>query len=137
MLVSIRGEAIRLNQRLTDYVHRGLMFSLGRFFGRIRRVKVTISDVNGLRGGDDKRCRICVDMGVLGIVVVEDTDAAVSAAIDNAAERASRVVKRKIECANERRKRAFVPGTRAARNGVGMTRRVRSLGIPADPGRQR
>jgi len=106
MLVSIRGEALRLNRDLMEYVHRGLMFSLGRFSERIRRVNVTIANVKDPRGGDDKRCRICVDIGVLGRVVVEDTDARAPAAVDNAAERAARAVKRKIDHAMDRKKRA-------------------------------
>jgi len=45
-------DAVRL------YVDRALHAGLQRFAGRVRNVRVTLQDVNGPRGGADKRCRV-------------------------------------------------------------------------------
>ena len=103
MLVSIREEAIRLNQHLTDHVHRGLMFSLGRFSGRIRRVKVTIADVNGPRGGDDKRCQLTVSGPRLNTVNLTETHANIFAGVDLALDRLAHVIGRSLERARDPR----------------------------------
>ena len=56
-----------------------------------------LSDINGPRGGRDKRCRIQVPFPGTRNVVIEDTEADLYVAIDRAAERAERAVVRRLE----------------------------------------
>lgn len=88
---------VELTAALRTYVERRLRFALGRFGGRIARVTVRFWDVNGHRGGVDKRCRLDVTVRPLGKVVVEDTAAQFHAAVDRAAERAARAIRRAVE----------------------------------------
>jgi len=97
MKIEIYGDALMVSPPLREYVLRSLLFALGRFAHRIQRVRVSLADVNGPRGGEDKRCRIHVNMRRLDTFVVEDTDAQVRVAIDNASERAGRRIRRTME----------------------------------------
>ena len=97
MRIEMHGQAIALRQPLRQYVERAILFALGRFAERIQCVRVNIADVNGPRGGADKRCRIQVSLRRLGEVVAEDTDERIATAVDHASERAGRATRRTIE----------------------------------------
>ena len=56
-----------------------------------------LSDINGPRGGADKRCHLQVVLKGLPDVVIEDTEADLYVAIDRATDRAGRTVVRKID----------------------------------------
>ena len=62
----------------------------------MQRVVVRLSDINGPRGGEDKRCHLQVVLSGLPEVVVEDIEADLYFAIGRAADRAGRTVMRKI-----------------------------------------
>jgi ribosome-associated translation inhibitor RaiA len=78
------------------YVEERLRSALLRCSERIYRIRVTLGDVNGPRGGDDKRCQIHVDLGRLPGVVAENKDADLYAAISRSTLRAARAVKRRL-----------------------------------------
>ena len=63
---------------------------------RVRRIRVHVADVNGPRGGIDKRCRIQATVNGLGEVVVEDTEQNLLQAISKAADRLGRKVMRRL-----------------------------------------
>lgn len=107
MQVSIRGERAKLGVRLQEYIGRRLHFALGRFGPVIRRVNVRAGDVNGPRGGIDKRCRILVKLRVAGSspITVETYDSDLHAAIDRSTDRIGRSVARALE--RKRQKRAY------------------------------
>jgi len=70
--------------------------ALRRFHGRIRHVTLYVTDVNGLRGGIDKRVRLIVRLRPRGTVIVTATDVNVFVAMAQAASRAGHSVKRKL-----------------------------------------
>ena len=55
MQLRIRGVNYGLDDGLKDHIERRLRFALGRFAARIHRLTVRLTDVNGPRGGLDKR----------------------------------------------------------------------------------
>ena len=95
MQLDIRGRRLALTPAMVDHVARRIRFALGRFDGRVRRVTARIGDVNGPRGGIDKRCRLHVDLGGRP-VTIDELDADLYAAVDRAAERAGRAVQRTL-----------------------------------------
>ena len=97
MHLDIRGQNFPLTPSLLEHVERRLQFALARFDGRVTRVAVRVADVNGPRGGVDKRCRIAVRVRPAGEIVVEDTCPDLYAAIDGAADRIGRSVQREVE----------------------------------------
>ena len=104
MKIGIQCRGFSLTSAITGYVHKRLGFLLGRGIRRLRRVDVTLSDLNGPRGGIDKRCLIKVSLDGLRPVVIEDVQSHLYMAIDRAAGRASRTVVRRMALHNSRRR---------------------------------
>ncbi|RFP09271.1 HPF/RaiA family ribosome-associated protein [Duganella sp. BJB488] len=94
MQIAIQSSGLVLTRSLRAYVQRRLQTSLGWVL--IRRLTVWLSDINGPRGGRDKRCKIQVSLDNGKTVLIEDTEADLYAAIDRAAERADHAVARQI-----------------------------------------
>ena len=97
MQLRIRGVNYGLDDGLKDHIERRLRFALGRFAARIRRLTVRLTDVNGPRGGLDKRCRIAVALVPRGTVMVEGVGGDPFALVAGAAKRAGRAVRRELE----------------------------------------
>ena len=98
MEVQIHIHNTDLVDALQEYVERRLRFSLRRFVGRLGRVRVRVTDVNGPRGGVDKSCRVSAEMLPSGkLVLQEAVDANLYVAVDHATERIGRSVGRQVE----------------------------------------
>ncbi|MBX9584508.1 MAG: HPF/RaiA family ribosome-associated protein [Gemmataceae bacterium] len=114
MRLNIHGPRLVVDAATRSRVARRLGFALGRFGDRVGRVAVHLSDVNGPRGGVDKRCQVVVEVLGHGSVVVEETDADLGALIDRAADRVGQAVRRRLDRA--RLYAALVDPTAAERN---------------------
>ncbi len=88
-----------------EFVEFRLEFAMGRFAPRIAGVSVRLEDRNGPKGGVDKACRISVDLGGAGVVLAEDVDTVMEAAVGRAAECAGRSVARALERAGREGRR--------------------------------
>ena len=97
MKLSISGKNLKLDDAMKEYIERRVYFALSRFSPRISRVSVMAEDINGPRGGIDKRCRIVVKLERSGELTVEATDADMSAAVSAVADRVGRAVQRELE----------------------------------------
>ena len=84
-----------LTDALRSHAEWRLRFALTYFDNHIQRVVMRLSDINGPRGGTDKRCHIQVVLKGLPDVVIEDTEADLYIAIDRATDRAGRTVERR------------------------------------------
>jgi hypothetical protein len=93
MKIEIRNLNEQVDQSQRDYIERRLLFALGRFGSRIRRVMVRLEDMNGPRGGLDKRCHIEVRMSGRSVLVVDVRDVELEPAVSRAAERIARRVR--------------------------------------------
>jgi ribosomal subunit interface protein len=96
MQMDIQCRGFELTDGLRDYAHKRLAYSLNHGDAHIGRVVVRLSDINGPRGGEDKRCHIEVRLKGLPEVVIEDTQADLYVAIDRAVERAGRTLARRL-----------------------------------------
>ncbi|MGE0480763.1 MAG: HPF/RaiA family ribosome-associated protein [Phycisphaerae bacterium] len=92
MLVQIQNPSTRLSARVREQIDRRVRFALSRFAARIRGVRVRVADLNGARGGVDKRCLLEARLTPRGRVVVEATDVDVEVAVSRAADRVARRV---------------------------------------------
>ena len=105
MQLDIRSQGLDISQGLRGQIERRLRFVLGRFVNRVSRVTVHLADLNGPRGGIDKRCRVVVRLLRSGQVFVEDVDADLEAVVDRATDRVRQSVRRVLERRRERRGR--------------------------------
>ena len=99
MNIAIQSNGPVLTESLRAYVYRRLETSLG--WALTRRLAVWLSDINGPRGGRDKRCKIQISLDNGKTVVIEDTEEDMYAAIDRAAERADRALARQLSRSRE------------------------------------
>lgn len=96
MHVDIQTHGFSLTPGLRDYVGKRLAYALSHADASITRLIVRLSDINGPRGGDDKRCLVEVRLKRAPAVVIEDVEADLYVAIDRAAERAGRALDRRL-----------------------------------------
>jgi ribosome-associated translation inhibitor RaiA len=108
MQIAVQCRGFVLTDAIDDHVRKRFGFTLGRGAVQIRRVDVTLSDLNGPRGGVDKRCCVQVRLDGLQPVVVSDVQSDLYGAIDRAAARAGRTVMRRLELNSDRRRMAAV-----------------------------
>ena len=97
MQINIQARDFSLTDALRSHAERRLRFALGSCDDHIQRIAMRLSDINGPRGGADKRCHIQVVLKGLPDVVIEDIEADLYIAIDRATDRAGRTVVRKID----------------------------------------
>lgn len=100
MHIAIQSSGLVLTEGLRAYVHRRMKTSVG--WALTRRLAVWLSDINGPRGGRDKRCKIQISLDHGKTVVIENTEEDLYVAIDRAADRADRALARQLS-----RRRAF------------------------------
>jgi putative sigma-54 modulation protein len=107
MEMRIRSQHMKVDSSLREAIALRLRAALSRLLERIRWVDVQLADINGPRGGVDKRCRITLRMEQRGTVVVEAQDEDLHAAVARASERVARAVVRAMERRRERCSRGF------------------------------
>ena len=111
MQIEIQARNFSTTRALRAHIERRLGFALSSCYRHIKRILVRLSDVNGPRGGNDKRCQLEVMLPGQA-VVVEDTEADLYVAINRAASRAGRTVMRQIR-RKRRINRVCTPENRA------------------------
>jgi ribosome-associated translation inhibitor RaiA len=79
---------------LRDLAERRVRFVMRRLTWLVPRAKVLLSDVNGPRGGIDKRCQVELKTGTAGTVVITAVASDWRSAIDSALARAARALMR-------------------------------------------
>jgi ribosome-associated translation inhibitor RaiA len=95
--VHIRNFGSPITEEDREYLRRKLAARLDRFGRQVERASVRLEDVNGPRGGMDKRSRIKVVLTGLPSVTVEDLQHNARAAIDGALRRVASAVRRALE----------------------------------------
>ena len=108
MKLHVVGENMHVSEDVRDYVTRRLEFALGRFTPEVERVTTRVGDVNGPRGGVDKRCRMEVKLRGLQSILSEARANDLEVAVALAAERLARGVARALERRHHTRRRPGV-----------------------------
>ena len=109
MQIDIQARDLSLTDGLRSHTERRLRFALSCCDEHIQRVVVRLSDINGPRGGADKRCHLQVVLAHLPDAVIEDIEADLYVAIDRATDRAGRTLVRRIERRNDRLRQSGRP----------------------------
>lgn len=103
MRIEVRFRGVGKSDALRQHAVRRIHFALSRFGRAISSVVVRIGDINGPRGGADKRCLVVVRGPVLRSLCIEDLSADPYVAVDLAVERAARTAGRALELARSGR----------------------------------
>lgn len=97
MRIDLRGRPFDVTGALRAHVERRLLFALGRFGARLATVQARLDDLNGPRGGVDKRCRLRARLSGGLNVAIEEVDLDMYVAVDRACERLGRGVARAFD----------------------------------------
>ena len=97
MQLDIQTNGFSLTEAIRNYTARRMQFALDRNDGHIMHVRVSLADINGPRGGIDKRCQINLALAGQNSIVIEDTEADLYIAIDRATDRCERTLARRLE----------------------------------------
>lgn len=111
MHLEVRHRNVKVTEEMRTLIRERLQQTLGCFSRHFDMVRIYLWDVNGPRGGLDKRCRINIDLPPRGHVIVTGADTDIRAAIADAANRVRLAVKRQVK----RRRTCRRPSRRAVR----------------------
>ncbi len=97
MRIRIQGLSFELTDAIVRHIEGRIKLSLGTASDQIAAVSVRLKDINGPRGGADKRCRIVVRLRPLRSIIVEAVGRDLYATVDEAAARAKEAVWRRLK----------------------------------------
>ena len=109
MKTNIQAQGFALTEPIRAYTELRLVYAVSFASQIIRRVTVRLSDINGPRGGNDKKCQLVFTLQGLPDIVIQDTESNLYVAIDRAVDRASRAVARVIDRQHDYRIRGVNP----------------------------
>ena len=96
MKLQVHSKGIHVTKELHRFIEKRLRYALNRFGERARKVRVSLTDINGPRGGEDIRCRVLAHVGGRTLAI-DETQSEPFAAVSHAAERIGRTVARRID----------------------------------------
>ncbi len=96
MSIYIQARGFALTEPLEQYVLGRVRLALGNHLDNIDRLQVRLSDINGPRGGADKRCSVHIALPLQPDVVIEDVQTDMYDAVDSAVRRARHSVRRRL-----------------------------------------
>ena len=102
MDLKIHGHHIEVTDSIRDHIHSAFDTALDQHARWITGVTVRLEDVNGPKGGVDKRCQAEIHVKPSGTVVLEETKEDMYAAINLVADKAKQVVGRKVAKVREK-----------------------------------
>ena len=94
--IRITSHGFGMTEAIREHARRRLGFALGRLSGRIDRISLTLTDVNGPRHGVDKSCLVRIG-GAGREIVCAAMDSDLYRLIDRVAERAGRLLRREAD----------------------------------------
>lgn len=97
MIFTINNKQAGIEEDVSRQIKRLLQFSLSRFNMIVTRVKVRCYDVNGPKGGLDKRCHITAKLNETGQVIVQGEGFDYIEAITTCLQRVVRTTRREID----------------------------------------
>jgi putative sigma-54 modulation protein len=100
--ISVRSQGFALTQALRDYALRRAQAALQIATHELRGIAVQLSDTNGPRGGNDKRCALHISLGQGRTLRVVDVQSDMYAAIDCAFDRCKQSLARRLRKAREK-----------------------------------
>ena len=112
MKLRIYTRPFELTAAIENHIRKRVNNALARMEPEHGEVLVTLEDINGPRGGEDKQCKLQFSVAGAGQFVITDTKSDMYHAIDSAAKRARHAVSR----ARARRQKVRTPRVRAADN---------------------
>ena len=113
LAIEVRSKSPSVDVEVAQFVQYRMSFALDRL-RHLRRILVYVEDVNGPKGGTDKRCRIVAEFA-FSTILAQETQSTWQSAITRAIHRIARNAARQLQRMNR------APAHRR-RQGPGITR---------------
>jgi putative sigma-54 modulation protein len=104
MKLELRARGVRLSEKLKIHIESQVRSAMGRFGDRVLRVRVSLKDLNGPKGGEDIRCEIQADLAHRGAIMIKETSINPFLAVALASNRASHALSRQVGRLKQRRR---------------------------------
>jgi putative sigma-54 modulation protein len=104
MKLTIRSRHMEITTSTYEEIWRRIYMAFGRVSSLVDEVELTLTDLNGPKGGVDKRCRLNIRGRGIAKVSVEHVGVNTVATVAMAAERAEQAILRRLA-----RRRSFAP----------------------------
>jgi putative sigma-54 modulation protein len=101
MKIQIRFRGVERSEALVEYTTHRAHQHLRRFEPQLSGVMIRITDLNGPRGGKDKRCQFTATGPAIGSIHLSYTHKDVYAGVDIGLEKMSHLIVRSIERARK------------------------------------
>ncbi|MEQ8764464.1 MAG: ribosome-associated translation inhibitor RaiA [Planctomycetota bacterium] len=105
MQVDIRGRNVHLSESLLRHAEERLRRALDRVVDRIASVRMQLEDINGPKGGLDKRCLLHLRLANGGEVTIQQKDGSLYRAINLAVGRLQGTLRERLRRLREHRAR--------------------------------
>jgi len=84
------------SEHVDSHAREKLASALGNFEKRIERVDLLLEDIHGTKHGIERRCNVRITITGIGEIQLQHIDSDIYRAIDEAARRVKRTVRRRI-----------------------------------------
>jgi len=96
MQINIQARHLKQAKKIKAYVKRRLGFSLSNRSDNIQAIHVTLSDINGPKGGVDKCCQIHLKVASIPDIIISKVGADIFSVIDKVSDRVLRSLNNKL-----------------------------------------
>lgn len=104
MRIAVREQGVAVSTAGRDYARERIGHALANVHCYVQTVSVYLSDQNGPRGGEDKRCHVAVNMVVGPPLHIETRGGSITAIVDGAADKVGHRVLEAIRRNHDRRR---------------------------------
>lgn len=118
MQINVQARGFVMTSAIEAHLRRQLRFAFDHPNNRVRRVFVRLSDINGQRGGIDKRCQLQVRLADSSDVVIADVQQDLYLAMSRAIERAAGAVGRRLGRTRQMQRVSVACGSPVASRGI-------------------
>lgn len=94
--VRIQRAYIEVSPEDLSQIEKAFSLAIDRFDHVVRDIEVTMTDVNGPRGGVDKRCSVQLRMYPRGLVVVRSAGSSLIETVNEACDRIRQVISKRL-----------------------------------------
>jgi putative sigma-54 modulation protein len=92
MNINLQARDFYLTDSLESQIRQKMKIILNRFDHKIRMTRVVLSDINGPKGGKDKRCTIKIEVHNFKTIVVDEVTENMYESISRCSQRAKRAI---------------------------------------------
>ena len=109
MKLNINFQNMQGGGDIIDYIDHRVSFAFARTRHEIDNTKITITDINGPKGGVDKQCKVIIKPRGMKPIVIAEKRESVRNAIDRCLTRASHSINRKLKRKRSLCKKPSIP----------------------------